>query len=242
MDPIEWPKRELGVALGAWSGPMVDGKLVEAAKAGKLDPLTWISVEAPDLDLKFQTTIDNVSTNGKRLGVSYNETVEVLKALGRDLMPATKRLVDAIYVSAPIKTAFHSLVTAKDPDSGGVKMRSQEFADKYNADVDAQIRSAGGTPRESFHAGADKYWILHPRQAEMVEGLQAAINYGGHAANGKPQQSVGGRHHVEHGDYSQLLRPVRRYAEKISDGSKVDLLTWAEREEKVPARFTEVFK
>jgi len=223
---------------------MATGKLHAAVREKRQDPLRWVPVEAPALDLKFWTTTDGLSVDGRRLGVSYRETIEIAKLLGGDVIPATKKLVDAIYAAAPIKTAFHSLVTASDPDSGGTKMGSDEFASKYNADVDRQIVAKGGTPLESFAAGHDKYWLLHPRLAEKIKatGLPAAINYGGHEAGGKPQQSVGGRHDVEHMDYSQLFRPVKRYAMRLSDGSKVDLLAWAETEEGVPSRFTEPFK
>lgn len=235
-----------GVLLGAFAGPMVEGLLLRAIKDGTAEPIKWVQVDAPDLDLRFwaasdamRAPVDGVAT---RLGVSYDETIEALQALGAGkLIPATQRLADAVYRAAPIKTAFHSLVTASDPESGGVKMHSVEFARKYSGDVDAQVQAAGGKPGD-FQAGADKYWILHPRQVEKVNGQPVAVNYGGWDKGGKPLQPVGGRHDVHHTDYSQNLRPIKRYAEKLSDGSKVDLLDWAESAEAVPARFTEPFR
>lgn len=254
-----WARTSLGSAVVAphdgalpnvgWSGPMVDGILLDAVKSGKIDGLRWVQVEAPDLDLKFWTTADDMMAPGPdgnllRLGVSYNDTKEILRTLGQGhFMPATKKLVDAIYAAAPIKTAFHSLVQANDPDSGGIKMHSVEFAKRYNADIDAQIAAAKGQ-ETSWAAGHDKYWILHPRMAETIKITRqpAAVNYGGHDAKGHPLQPASAMHDVLHSDYSQLLRPVKVWGERISDGTPVNLLDWAEQNEGVPSQFTDPYR
>lgn len=230
------------------SGSQVDGLLLAAIKGGTFEPIVWSKVESPDLDLRFWVAADAVRApvDGKmlRLGITYKDTVEALQSLGGGLyMPATKRMVDAMYKSAPIHTVFHSLVTA-DPDSGGIKVRSIDYARRYNADVDKQIADKGGEPGKSFAMGHDKFWILHPRLAEFIKdtGQPTAVNYGAFDAAGRPQQGVGGRHDILFLDESQNLRPVKRWGERLSDGMKVDLLEWAERNEGVPARFTEPFR
>ncbi len=172
-----------------------------------------------------------------------------------------RRLAAAIYKAARTKTVFHSLVHDVKVDSP--KMATEEFIGLYNQDVDAQL---AGTQPGMLVGGHDKYWILHKRLDKKandaaLDDLNArataagkdppaqkpypdppSVNYGGWTSEKKPpQQEAGGRHNDGHVDYSQVFRPIQRWAMK-SDGTRVDLLEWIEQNEGVPTRFTDLFR
>lgn len=227
--------------------PQATGMLVKAVRAGAFERPQWVKVPMGDLTLTVARDALRADSGAglARLPVSWPDTIEIANQEG--WIAPSKKIADAIYASAPIKTAFHSLVTVSDPESGGAKMHGLPFAWKYNRDIDGQIAKAiasGKGNADGLVSGHEKYWILHPRLKETVASTRrpAAINYGGWTANGIAQQPPGGRHDIDYpGDYSQLYRPVQRYAER-ADGSKVDLLDWIEENEGVPRTFTNLFR
>jgi len=238
--------REVGVAQ---HGDKATGVLVGRVRDGEQEPIQWVDVPGPD-GMTVTVASDDLRattpwSSGKalRLPTSWPETVAIARSLsaqlGEGVIVASQRLADALYAAAPVKTAFHSQVTASDPDSGGWKMHSADATLKYNADVDAQVAGRSG-----LVAGHQKHWLLHPRLAETVKatGKPAAVNYGAWTSAGKVQQSPGAMHDVDYGgDTSQLFRAVKRFA-KAGDGSVVYLLEWMERAESVPRRFTDLFR
>lgn len=225
------------------------GLLAAAVQNGTYEAPTYVPVTLPDPagDLTMMVGADMLRVTAPdgtliRGPVSWPDTIAIANTLGG--IAPSKRIADAIYAAAPIKTVFHSLVTASDPESGGAKMHGLPFAERYNTDVDSQIATQNGTPGTSFSSGAEKYWLLHPRLSETVAatGQPAAVNYGAWNANGAVQQTVGGRHDINYpGDMSQLFRAIQRYATR-ADGTRVDLLTWIEQNDGVQSEFTNLFR
>lgn len=217
-------------AVGVMASAVRDGAFTQPA-----------FVEVPLGDLMVTVGADMLKKDGLRLMVSWPETIELAKTHG--WIAPSKKIADAIYQAAPVKTSFHSLVTASDPSSGGAKMHTLDFARRYNADVDTQL-AGKGWDSNTLQSGAEKYWLLSPRLAETVKatGAPAAVNYGGWSAQGTPLQSPGAMHDVNYpGDYSQLYRPIMRYA-KDAQGNQVDLLDWMVANDSVPARYADLFR
>jgi hypothetical protein len=243
------------VKMGGPTGDMATRALAQAVHDKSHVPVQWADIPGPDGMTITVATDDLMATPGwsdgpLRLPSSWPEHVAMARdlsaQLGVGVIVASQKIADAIYDAAKangVTTAFHSLVTPNDPDSGGWKMESADFAKKYNADVNKQVSDKGGAGGKVI-AGHQKHWILHRRLSETVKatGRPAAINYGGWDANGRPQQSPGGRHDIDYaGDYSQLFRAVKRMA-KAADGSPVDLLAWIEQNENVPRLYTDLFR
>jgi hypothetical protein len=240
-------------------------------RSGAFERPTWFQVVVPDADLYIWAAADNLKSTASgtplRRPAAWSDTPQLAKtlakALGGDMevITASERLAAAIYKAARTKTVFHSLVHDVKVDSP--KMATEEFIGLYNQDVDAQLV---GTQPGMLVAGHDKYWILHRRLDKKandaaLDELNArataagkdppakkpypdppSVNYGGWTSEKKPpQQEAGGRHNDGHVDYSQVFRPIQRWAMK-SDGARVDLLTWIEQNEGVPTRFTDLFR
>lgn len=230
-------RRVAGMRVGDTDSAV--GVMAQAVRDGAFTQPAFVDV--PLGDLMISVGADMLKKDGLRLMVSWPETIELAKARG--WIAPSKKIADAIYAAAPVKTVFHSLVTASDPASGGAKMHTLDFAKRYNADVDSQL-SAKGWDSGTLQSGAEKYWLLSPRLAETVKatGAPAAVNYGGWSGQGTPLQSPGAMHDVNYpGDYSQLYRPIQRYAHD-AQGNQVDLLDWMVENDSVPSRFADLFR
>jgi hypothetical protein len=228
------------------------GLLARSVQAGTYEAPTW--VEVPLGDMTITVAADNLkavpdgSTSPLRLPVTWPETYAIAQAmgaaLGEDIIAPSQKIADAIYRAATTMTVLHG--------QGTGAMIALATSENYNRDIDQQIAQKGGAAG-GLVSGHEKYWILHPRLDQAVNdatlrasglppvGPNPAVNYGGWGPDGKPIQTVGGRHNAAHVDYSQLLRPVKRWARK-ADGTKVDLLAWIEANEGVPSRFTDLFR
>lgn len=218
------------------------GLLAKAVLEGTHHEPTWVEIPFEDMTISVAADALTADVDGRalRLMTSWPDTIAIANKLGT--IPASKRIADAIYAAATKKTAFHSLVTASDPASGGAKMHTVEFARRYNDDVDAQL---AGVAAGTLVAGHEKYWLLSSRLAELSPHSKqpAAINYGAWTKDGKVQQPESAAHDIKYpGDYSQLYRPVKRYATRTSDGARIDLLDWIETHENVPNAFTSLFR
>jgi hypothetical protein len=243
--------------VGASSSPAA-GILARAVRDRAYEPIKWVDVPGPDgMTMTVGADMLKASAEGSvlRLPVSWDETKTIARKLsehvGEDLIAPSKRLADAVYAAASVKTAYRSPVY-KSASGATMGITTIEDSQKYNAGIDKQIAAKGGAVGD-FHSGAEKYWILDARLSPDVNkeflsrtGLPApsepmAMNYGGWADNGKPQQNVGGAHNYGHSDISQLYRPWKRWA-KGKDGSRIDLLAWIEQNEKVSPTYTAAFK
>jgi len=246
----------LAGAPAAGGGAPAGGQLPAAVSAGTAGPIQWVSAPGPDgmtITVAADALTAPIGGAQLRAPVSWLDTIAAARAIhdtqGVDTIAPSKQLADAIYAAATVKTTLHGLVQKAGDDA---KMGTVDFARRYNADVDQQIRAAGHTPGDgALVSGAEKYWLLDPRldkdtndRALRATGLPSppgnpAVNYGGWIG-GKPVQSVGGRHNDGHYDYSQTFRPVKRWAVG-ADGSPVDLLAWIRDNENVPAQFVSLF-
>ncbi len=247
----------MGTALGS--------AFIANVKSGAFERPRWVEVYLLGGELQIRVAADNLKSTAltppQRRPAAWVETPDLAKALavamGGDLevIVASQKIADAIYASAK-KTVFKGLV--KTPADSN-KMLSEEFMERYNRDADAQIAGSPG-----LVAGHDKYWLLHPRLAKSANDIALetananarahgkpeipkpfpdppSVNYGAWDAQGHTTQTVGGRHDVNHVDYSQVFRPVQRWAAR-PDGSPVDLLEWIETNESVPQAFTDLFR
>lgn len=184
------------------SGASAGGRLLSAAQAGKLDPINWATIRLGDLDV--EVAADALSAEGVRWPVTFNESIEIARALGA-ILP-TKAIADAMVANAAVR------IEAMPQDVA--TMMSENTSRKFSAAIDKTING-----RPGLRAGGWKHWILDPRLTTS----KGAVNYGFWQGN-KPIQSVGGMHNAQHYDYSQLLQPVKRYAKKAPTGESVDLL------------------
>lgn len=190
------------------------GLLLRAIREDKHEPIQWVDLPVGDLIVTIarDAVAARVGESTLRLPVSYADTVEACHILG--CVAPTKEIVDAAYEASTRdgRLVFHGLVRTK---ADTAKMMSLDFSERFNAGIERQLAQL---PHGGVIAGPWKYWILHPRIVEM-----GAVNYGGFGADGKPIQTVGGRHDATHYDYSQLFQPVRREA-RTRDGRPVDLV------------------
>lgn len=255
------PKTTAGPARRRIAGGDVktDGLLAAAVQDQTYDTINWVDTTGPGgltitvaADLLKASTPDGALL---RLPASYDEDIQIAKnltsQLGFGVIVPSQQIADAIYRNATVRTNYNSLVMAP---GDSLHMQSVDFSKKYNADIDDQIAKAlnGPPAANTLVSGAEKYWILHERldpkknadfmsRSDMQPAYpQVALNYGGWK-NGVTLQTVGGQHNYEHTDYSQLFRPIKRWAVDAS-GNPVDLLAWIEQNERVPSQYTDAFR
>ena len=248
------PRDGLGSAA---SEPKSRGLLLKAVQSKGQNDIQWVDI--PLGDMTITVAADNLKappSSGAppiRLPAGWNETIAIAQALttqiGEPVITASKKIADAIYAAAPVKTVFHGLVKTADDQ---LHMDSVATSQRFNDDIDAQIAAKGGLGTGP-QAGAEKFWVFHARLDPKVNADFLAqtklpapteprvMNYGAWNDAGSVQQSVGGVHNALHSDYSQIFRPVKRYAKK-ADGSQVDLLAWMEQNENVPRFATDLFR
>ena len=227
------------------------GVLLRNVQAGLYDAPTWVDVPLGDMIVTVGSDNLKSSSDGSspslRLPVTWPETYAITRvigdSIGEDLIAPSQKIADAIYAAAKTKTVLDG--------QGTSAMTAMSTVQAYNHDVDQQIAKKGGSP-DGLVSGHEKYWILHSRLDPSVNNVilaqngfppiaDPAVNYGGWGPNGRPIQTVGGRHNAEHVDYSQLIRLVKRWAKK-KDGTRVDLLAWIEQNEGVSSKYTDLFR
>ena len=228
------------------------GLLAKAVDAGTYEAPTWVDIPLGDMIVTVASDNLKATPDGAagplRLPVTWPETVSIARAVGssvgEDIIAPSQKIADAIYAAAKVKTVLHG--------QGTSAMTALATTQNYNRDIDDQIAKKEGQSGDLV-SGHEKYWILNRRldpkinDAELAAyklpspGPNPAINYGGWGPDGKPIQTVGGRHNAAHVDYSQLLRLVKRWAKK-SDGTPVDLLLWIEQNEGVSSVYTDLFR
>jgi hypothetical protein len=109
-------------------------------------------------------------------------------------------------------------------------MVTLEYVSTHDDAVQKQIPE---DKRGKLVSTVGKDWILSPRNILHARGSSApaATTYGWHQASngGAPIQGLGNDdsppfHDDTHFDYSQTMRPINRWAIRVSDGTPVDLL------------------
>jgi hypothetical protein len=192
--------------------PSIRGRLLAAVKDGTYEEPTWIEVPWNGHTVLVGAHVLRAPLNGKmtRLGVSWNEQKDISKILG--WTPPTADLSDAIWKAATVRL--------KVPWQGPVDMMSEGRAEKYNKQLDAQI-----PPDRWGELAADesKEWIWSNRLLHAAKlGGPPAANYGGRDVSGKPVQMLAAdsaptAHDASHYDYSQCVRPIKRFTKEGKD-------------------------
>lgn len=193
------------------------GLLLAAVRAGTAEEPEWVEVQWPAADVVLEVgahTLRARTPAGElvRLPVSWRDTVEIARL--RNWAPLTAEVSDLIWRAAPVKL---------EPTTEPADSTMASVAASVHDDADLEREIAG---RSGLAADEGKDWILSPR---LLVSPDAAVNYGMRSSAGKPIQQLGSdsaptKHNAAHYDYSQRLRPLKRYGRRISDGSRVDLL------------------
>jgi hypothetical protein len=192
--------------------PLVRGLLLQAVNAGTFEEPTWIKVPFRGYTVFVGAHVLRAPVGGKllRLGTSWKEAKEVTAAKG--WIPPSAELSDAIWQAATVRIRV--------PWQGATDMMSVGRAEKFNREMDSQI------PADRWGelaADEGKDWIWSNRLLGTARtGGPAAVNYGGRDAKGTPVQALGAKeaptaHDAAHYDYSQVLRPIRRFTEEGKD-------------------------
>ncbi len=223
--PFGKPTAEL-VAIAPFAADASSfGLLSSAVAKGEVEEPTWVKVEWDGLELSVgaHALRAKVGDHVLRLPVNWKETLTICKTLG--LCPPTSNISDAIWKAATVRAAPVPMGNFSTPEKAAAtskKMGKLEYALVHNENVDSEI------PTDKFQelcASEGKDWILSKRNLTKPT---AATTYGWHQESGKPIQGLGPdnsppAHNNEHYDQTQVLRPIRRVARRVSDGKSVDL-------------------
>jgi hypothetical protein len=206
------------------------GVLLAAAQAQTLDPVgwTWVAIPGEDLEVfvpndAFKATLGD--TPHVRIPVSYAELRELCRLLG--CVPATKAIVDAIYLAAQVHPKPVGLVQTKEDSK---RMNTAAFVLRYHKQLEQQLQDAATTaglaslPEGTIIEPAGKWWLIDPKLAKSKFGARAAVNYGWFQTSvDDPIQTPQAAHFDGESDYSQLARAVNRFARRPSTQEQVDL-------------------
>jgi hypothetical protein len=193
------------------------GLLLAAVERGDIVPPTWAPVDLGG-GLVVQVATDALratlpdADTPLRLPASYRETIQICRSLG--CVAPTARISDATWQSAGAKIQPRPLVfTAGD----AMNMATVEWTLRHNASIESQLVRVD-VPPGVIIADVGKDWIVDDGLS-----VRGAVNYGWrNVPGGHPLQSVGHMHDMGHWDFSQVVRPVRRWA--ALHGDAVDLL------------------
>jgi hypothetical protein len=205
-------------AAGPGGATSARGLLLQAHRAGQLEPIAWTEVPVPELGVIVTVALDalraKVDGRSLRLPVSYAEQREIARDFG--MLSPTKEIVDAVHAHA---AHVEPIGLYNIAEQRGIPLDSLELVLMLNDNVDRAIAAAGLGP-DALVRPLGKTWIVHPRIT-----VKGAVNYGWHTRAGSVLQSPGARHDPDHVDYSQLAQDlVSRSARDIATGETVDLL------------------
>lgn len=197
--------------------------LAAAIEAGTAEPIEWIDVACPALDLTF--TVPKlplgISVNGRLLRVSltYAEQVRICRTLG--CVSPTYEWYTEIWRAAPVKLTPRPLVrTAAD----ALAMGGFRFLCVENAAFDAQLAAHADELAipGAFARGFCKVWLVGPLMQAL--GKHGTVNAGFKYPDGHELQHPWGRHNDMHLDYSQWAWDLPKRFARRNDGTEVDLL------------------
>lgn len=202
------------------------GLLLRAVQEGAEEAPRWVEVPWAGLLVRVGETTLRAPAGGHllRLPVSHTEALEIARRRGWVL--PTAELSDAIWRAASVRVLPMSLLTRQ---SDSRKMLSLEWVAQHDANVER-----GRAGRRGLSGDEGKDWILSERlMLRAQNGGPPAVNYGWRQPDGRPLQGLGPSdrltpHDAAHADYSQVLRPIQRYATDAA-AHRVDLLDVYER-------------
>ena len=162
-----------------------------------------------------------------RLGMTYNEQVEICRLLG--LVSPSVEIVNAAWEAARGEGNIIQplgLTRPGHPEDFAV-MDSVEFAIKHNDNIEAAIATKG-LAVDAFVRPLGKNWCLDRRQFQPGKDgvVRGVLEYGWHQPNGTPIQGPGsGGHDANYVDYSMTSPDlIQRRARRLSTGATVDML------------------
>ena len=193
-------------ALPPHACPEREQLLLDAARAGALDPIAWAPVDCSRSGrrLVVYVTADALRLAGVRITTTHVTAQHLADLLGGHLL--TSRIADLAYEQALLRLA---------PQIGGhgLDMSDTWRMVEHSAAVDAA--HLGFVPGDGeLVADVGKDWVNTPRLRAQPD---RAANFGWHTF-GAPlrspggahvYQSVGLAHNLAHVDYSQVVRLVR---------------------------------
>ena len=211
---------------------LAGGLLRAAVEGDNFEEPTWVEVPFQGYRVFVGADALRAQLGGKlrRLPVSYEDVIAICTK--QNWVPPTSALSDAIYRAAAVKLEPNPQgkwgTPALDAETSR-KMMTLEFVVSHNDAIDRLILAE---KQGKLVSTVGKDWILSPRnilKAREAPTLPAATTYGWHQKNGVPIQGLGNdfappQHSTGHFDYSQIMRPIQRWAIRVSDGMPVDLL------------------
>jgi len=199
----------------------VRGALLAAVQRGELEEPSWVDVPWPDagvvLTVGAHALRAPLGPEGKlvRVPSSYADGLRIDQLLG--WIAPSAEVSDLLWQAATVRLT-------PVPMGASPLMASEGVVRSYNAKIDAQV-PAGREGELAADEGKD--WIVSNRNA--FRSGRSATTYGWRQSSGVPIQTLGKdnvqpAHDDQHVDYSQLKRPIKRMARRISDGSPIDLV------------------
>ena len=225
------------------AGSTVHGILLAAVRAGEHRPISKVEIELPEQDLVVTMLRDALQArvNGRwlRLGVTYNEQVEIARILG--MISPTHEMVTAAWEAAKAANRIIQPMPLRRSDSDDALLDSIEFAIRHNDNIEKAIARAGYGP-DDFVEPKGKAWCVHPLQVEPWHRdgkVRGVVEFGWFQMNGQSLQPLSsGGHDGDYTDYSMVAgNLVERRARRLSTGETVDLvdvyLEWMGVDEKM---------
>lgn len=206
-----------------------EAAIIDAIRGGHFLPPTWAEVRsrAGDHEATFFVSTDalQIGDNGTvRISVSAR-THQLISDMLDCVLPTT-RICDLIFEQSEVKAPPHYQSNADSPTPDPRPLNVNARVLEHHQAVEQSRRE-----RDGLLDNAGKYWVA---ANALLENHERAANYGWHAAgaplrsgpgrNGRHPmyQSLGTRHPLDHVDYSQTVRLVRRIC--MVDGAERDIL------------------
>ncbi|WP_438041428.1 N-acetylmuramoyl-L-alanine amidase [Sorangium sp. So ce128] len=187
------------------AGAAREAEVLEEVRLGRHDPIRWATIRVTDRAhvLEVELPEDALQIEGVRVNVTARSAQQIADLLGC-LLP-TPRIVALAHQQAAVRI----YVGPRAPDA---TMATTATMIARSRDIDAAIAGRAGLVSQ----GGWKHWVLNPGAT-----AQRAANYGWMRPDGRPWQSLGLAHNLDHTDYSQAWQCPRRRCRL--DGREADL-------------------
>lgn len=184
-------------------------QLVSLFKQGRANmPFTILETSKGPLRARLAVSARAATIDGVRVNLSERALQQVADWYGMHLL--TPYLVDQIAQRADLKLTPKPQAWYADGSMGNLRRMFD-----YNEIVNQELAGREGT----LVANEGKDWVIEGF-AFTPAGENKGTNYGWFQPNGKPIQSLGRVHNLDHSDYSQLVRLVSSVASVSEDDGK----------------------
>ena len=191
-------------------GPERERLILQTIRRGQHLPPVWLEVPTRhgDHEGRLFVAADALRVGHAEDAIRVNATAETTQHIADHLgtVLPTSRICDLVWQHAHVRLTPSTQV----PDA---QMANTDRMVRHSREVDAKRRGRCG-----LIANVGKHWVLSNR----LQGRPGtAANYGWFRADGSPIQTLGIQHNIQHVDYSQVIRLVRR--DMIVDGRVRDI-------------------